>query len=127
MGTFVVSLDFELYWGVRHIVSLEDYRDNLLGVRQVVPLLLSIFAEYGIHATWATVGFLFFETKEELLAALPTEWPQYADERLNPYRVLDDLGNDEDADPFHFAGTLVRQIARADGQELATHTFSHYY
>ncbi len=56
MGTFVISLDFELHWGVRDHRTVADYRENLLGVRRVVPALLSLFSEFGIHATWATVG-----------------------------------------------------------------------
>src|SRR4051794_3707314 len=70
-GVFCVSLDFELYWGVRDKLSLVEYRDNLLGVRNAIPRMLALFQEYEIHATWATVGLLFFETKQQLLRALP--------------------------------------------------------
>ena len=37
-GTLVVSLDFELFWGVRDIIAVEDYRDRLLGTHRVRPL-----------------------------------------------------------------------------------------
>jgi hypothetical protein len=60
-GILVISLDFELYWGVRDVFALEEYASNLLGVRKVVPAVLQLFDQYGIHATWATVGFLFSE------------------------------------------------------------------
>jgi peptidoglycan/xylan/chitin deacetylase (PgdA/CDA1 family) len=126
-GTFVVSLDFELYWGVRDKRTLESYRENLLGVRTVVPRLLELFAEYGLHATWATVGFLFCETKDELIDALPERRPRYRDARLSPYGDLPALGPDEERDPFHYAPSLIRQIAAAPGQEIGTHTFSHFY
>jgi hypothetical protein len=127
VGTFVISLDFELHWGVRDHRSVADYRENLLGVRKVVPALLSLFSEYGIRATWATVGFLFFERVDDLLAALPTERPHYVDRKLDPYAALDEVGNNETEDPFHFAPTLIRMIKAAPDQEIATHTFSHYY
>ncbi len=65
-GVFVISLDFELYWGMRDIKAIEDYKDNLLGERTIVPTLLKVFGEYGIHATWATVGFMFYENRQEL-------------------------------------------------------------
>ena len=71
-GAFVISLDFELNWGTFDGTTIEAYGDNLLGVRQVVPSLLDLFAAHQIHATWATVGFLFYETKAELLKDLPT-------------------------------------------------------
>lgn len=127
MGTFVVSLDFELHWGVRDHRTVADYRGNLLGVQRVVPALLALFSEYGIRATWATVGFLFFESKDELVAALPIERPIYADKTLDPYSALDEVGENEADDPFHFAPTLIRMIKAAPEQEIATHTFSHFY
>jgi hypothetical protein len=70
-GVLLISLDFELHWGVRDQKTIADYRDNLLGERAAVPALLRIFSEYGMHATWATVGFLFFENREQLLRGLP--------------------------------------------------------
>ena len=64
-GTFVISLDFELLWGVRDQRTIADYGANILGVRQVVPALLDLFAERNIACTWATVGLLFFATTAE--------------------------------------------------------------
>jgi hypothetical protein len=37
------------------------------------------------------------------------------------------LGYDEREDPYHFGASLVRMIAATEGQELASHTFSHFY
>ncbi|HYX70926.1 MAG TPA: polysaccharide deacetylase family protein [Terriglobales bacterium] len=126
-GIFVISLDFELHWGVRSRLSLDQYREHLRGVRQVVPALLDLFAQYGIHATWATVGFMFFDSREQLLSALPARRPAYADPKLSPYPELGTIGLDESCDPFHFAASLLRLIAARPGQEIGTHTFSHYY
>ena len=58
---FTISLDFELYWGVRDKRSVGAYKDHLLGVQRAVPELLGLFEKNGVHATWATVGFLFFK------------------------------------------------------------------
>ena len=126
-GTFVVSLDFELEWGVRDRPGAQAYRPNLLGSRAAIPRILELFEQFEIHATWATVGFLFFESREELLAALPVRRPTYHQPRLNPYLVLDSLGLSEDDDPLHFAPSLIRKILRSPGQEIGTHTFSHFY
>ncbi len=126
-GTFVVSLDFELEWGVRDRPAAFAYRPNLLGSRQAIPRMLETFREFQIHVTWATVGFLFFETREQLLAALPARRPQYRQARLNPYLALDGLGENEERDPLHYGASLIRQIQAVPGQEIATHTFSHYY
>ncbi len=126
-GIFVISLDFELYWGVRERKRLEDYKDHLLGVRSVVPLLLQLFNRYKIHATWATVGLLFFETRDELISGLPGKMPNYLNKKLSPYRDLKSIGCNEQQDPFHYAPSLIRMISSFPGQEIGTHTFSHYY
>ena len=126
-GIFVISLDFELHWGVRSRLRLDQYRENVHGVRRVVPALLDLFAQYGIHATWATVGFAFFDSREQLLSGLPTRKPAYVDPRLSPYPELESIGLDESCDPFHFAASLLRLIAGRPGQEIGTHTFSHYH
>jgi hypothetical protein len=126
-GIFTISLDFELHWGVRDKHSVESYRAHLLGVRKVVPTLLALFRDYEVHATWATVGMLFFETKVQLLAGLPEVLPAYTDKNLSPYGALDEVGENEEADPYHFAPSLIRRILDTPYQELGTHTFSHYY
>src|SRR3954447_25947152 len=110
-GTLVVSLDFELRWGVRDRPDVECYGANLHGARQVVPSLLERFAAAGIAATWATVGMLFCESREDLLARKPARVPSYDDPRLSPYAELEQLGASEHEDPLHFAPSLIRQIA----------------
>ena len=126
-GALVISLDFEINWGVRDQQTLAQYGTNLLGVRPAIPAMLALFAEYDLHVTWATVGLLFFETKAEMLAQLPAVRPDYADANLSPYLVLDQVGPDEAHDPYHFGRSLINQIRATPGQEMASHTFCHYY
>jgi peptidoglycan/xylan/chitin deacetylase (PgdA/CDA1 family) len=122
----VISLDFELHWGVRDQRSAHGpYRANLLGAREAVLRTLDLFAEFGVAATWAAVGFLFARSRDELERFAPTVRPAYQDPALNPYDEA--LGTGEADDPLHFAPSLIDAIRRADRQELATHTFSHYY
>ncbi len=126
-SSFVISLDFELHWGVFDHSTVNDYRANLEGTRAAITAILELFEEFSIEATWATVGFLFCESKEELLSMLPEVRPQYQNPALNPYRILDEIGENEQDGPYHFAPSVIRQIADTPGQEIATHTFSHYY
>ncbi len=126
-GTLVISLDFELFWGVRDKRTIEGYGANIRGTHQAIPAMLAVFEEYGLRATWATVGFLFYATKTELLAHLPAEKPQYADANLSPYPALQGIGDDESVDPYHFGRALLEQIRQSPGQEIGTHTFCHYY
>ncbi len=126
-GKFVVSLDLELYWGMRDVVKLNDYKEQLLGVRKVIPLLLKLFEQSGINATFAIVGFLFFKNKKELLQNLPEKKPGYFTSQLSPYTDdFNSVGDDEIQDPFHFGNDLIQQIKKA-GQEIGSHSFSHYY
>ncbi|MGH3429822.1 MAG: polysaccharide deacetylase family protein, partial [Candidatus Dormibacteraceae bacterium] len=98
----VISLDFELHWGVRDQVRPDgSYRAHLLGSRTVVPQLLDLFSEYGVAATWGSVGFLFAATRQELSTFSPKIRPAYANGRLDPYR--ESVGADEVSDPLHYA------------------------
>lgn len=125
-GALVISLDFELHWGVRDHRPLDaNERRRLLAARKVVPEILSAFRDHSIRATWATVGLLFARTREEALACRPERLPRYAQVSLDPYQER--LGKDEAEDPFHFAPSLIRAIAQEPGQEVASHSYSHYY
>jgi len=126
-GRFVISLDFEINWGVRDQQTLAQYGANLLGVRQAIPAMLALFEEFQLCVTWATVGLLFFDNKRDLLTHLPIVRPEYADPNLSPYLAMEQVGENEAADPYHFGSSLIAQIRRTPGQEMATHTFCHYY
>jgi len=127
-GKFVISLDFELMWGVRDIKTKADYGNNIIGAHKVVPRLLQIFRRYQIRATFSTVGLLFFETKKQLLENIPAIKPKYTNPNLSPYNGhLDTLGEDYKEDLYHFGSSLIKEIQKYPEQEIGTHTFSHYY
>lgn len=123
----IVSLDFELFWGMQDCCQLLDCQENVLGGRRAIPRLLSLFEEYGIHATWAAVGFMFAESFDELSHALPELKPAYKNEKLSPYRLLSSLDGDEEKEPCFLAPSLIRLVSETPGQEIGSHTFSHYY
>lgn len=124
-GKMIISLDFELFWGLLEERKLEDYQENLLGGRAAIPRLLKLFEQYDIHATWATVGFMFAENYEELKRYFPEEKPTYEKQGLSPYDYLEKIGEKEE--PCFFAPDLIRLVSQAPGQEIGSHTFSHYY
>lgn len=128
-GTLIVSLDFELFWGMLDKCALADYQENVLGGRAAIPRMLELFQKYGIHATWAAVGFLFGEDYRQLSPFFPEESqrPTYDNPKLNPYGVFSGIGENEESAPCFYAPSLLRQIAAASGQEIGSHTFSHYY
>jgi peptidoglycan/xylan/chitin deacetylase (PgdA/CDA1 family) len=125
-GALVISLDFELHWGVRDHAQLDrPERERLLAARSIIPRFLDLFEEFSVHATWATVGFLFARSREEAQAFMPALKPRYRETKLDPYH--EKLGRDEVEDPFHFAPTLIAEIAKRPGQEIGCHSFAHYY
>ncbi|MFT3909280.1 MAG: polysaccharide deacetylase family protein [Ferruginibacter sp.] len=128
-GKFVISLDFELMWGVRDIVTIDSYGEHIRGVHEALPKMLACFQRHNIKATFATVGMLFFKTKEELLAGLPKTEPRYKIANLSPYGdyMMKNVGEDYKSDPYHFAPELIKLIQDSPNQEIGTHTFSHYY
>jgi hypothetical protein len=125
-GALVISLDFELHWGMRdHVARGDAVFVRLTEARRAVQGLVTVFGARQIRATWATVGFLFATNRGELEAHLPSERPMYARSELDPY--VERIGLDEDDDPEHLAGSLVELISASPGQEVGSHTFSHYY
>src|SRR3546814_1869217 len=65
--------------------------------------------------------------RDELLARGPEDLPTYADPRLSNYSYLDEVGVSERVDPYYFAPSMVRRILQCPDQEIATHSYSHYY
>lgn len=126
-GTLVVSLDFELYWGMQDCIPLNDYKENILGGRKAIMHMLELFERYEIHATWATVGFLFADNLKELKEYLPERvyQPTYENSKLSAYSYFENV--EKDQEECYFASSLVRKISEYEGQEIASHTFSHYY
>ena len=123
----IVSLDFELFWGMQDKCDLSSYKDNVLGVRKAIPLMLDLFEKYGIHATWATVGFLFGENENELKQFFPENLPTYENNKVSAYRCFGNIGTDEISAPCYYGYSMLSKIKEVSGQEIASHTFSHYY
>ena len=126
-GGFVLSLDFELMWGVHSNRASQRYAPNVLGARKAIPSLLALFERHGVACTWATVGLLFFRTRAGMERALPAARPRYRDDALSSYGYLDEVGADEESDPLHFGRSLLDIVRATPRQEIGTHTFSHYY
>lgn len=119
----VVSLDFELRWGLHDRLGLDmdRYRRNLEGVHEVVPPLLEMLRERNLRATWAIVGAVACRDWTEYFERAPRP-PRYA----RPELAMDPRCADLDRDGhLHFAPDLVERIVETPGQEPGTHTFTH--
>lgn len=128
IGRLVISLDFELFWGVRDKKTIQSYGESLKNVKEVVPRLLETFSRYNVKSTFATVGLLFAKDKSEMIDASPKLRPEYYDINLSPYKDNFELVNKYSKDdPYHYGIDLINLIKKYPGQEIGSHTFSHYY
>ena len=128
-GIFTISLDFELHWGGFEKWPLENHREYFINTRKVIPQMLKLFEQYEVHATWAAVGLLFHDNRQELIANCPELKPSYELKELSAYHFIEThgIGEDETSDPFHYALSLLEKIKATPYQEIGTHTFAHYY
>lgn len=122
-GVLVVSLDFELLYGISHLDNQPYWESTVLGGRKAIPQILALFEKYGIHATWAAVGMLMAKDKEEMIRFSPACRPRY---EKNNYD-WDRIGENEAQCPLRFGGSLVELVRNTAHQEIGTHTFSHFY
>ncbi|MGY0392422.1 polysaccharide deacetylase family protein [Bizionia sp. KMM 8389] len=126
-GYFVISLDFELFWGLFDVKTTSNYHENLKNVHEVIPRLINLADSYNITLSFATVGFLFSKNKQELLESLPELKPNYLNKQFTPYPLIENVGKNEKVDPYHYAASLIELIKDNRNHEIASHTFSHFY
>lgn len=125
-GALVISLDFELLWGVFDKVDWREKKEYFLKTRKVIPEILQLFEKYEISCTWATVGMLFNESWEEWNRNIPDVLPEYENRKLSAYSYGKSIQSKE-TEELCFAPDLIKRIKETPGQEIGTHTYSHYY
>lgn len=124
-GVFVISLDFELFWGVADIADYSLWKEKIDKVYEIVPKTLALFEKYGIHATWATVAGIMTDGPSELYRYFPEKIPEQTRGIIDKFHFNED--NNRIPDFMLFGRRLVDLINSSDGQEIGTHTFTHYY
>lgn len=125
-GYLIISLDFELLWGVFDVINHQEKVKYFQETRRVIPLILKEFEDREIHATWAVVGMLFNKDWNEWKKNIPPVLPEYENGKLSAYNFGNEIKR-QGLEQMVFAPELIDQIKRAKGQELGTHTYSHFY
>lgn len=125
-GNLVISLDFELLWGLFDKVDWRSNQAYFIHTRNSIPKILKLFEEYQISCTWATVGMLFNHNWDEWNSNIPSDIPQYEEEKFSAYS-FGILAQTRENEELLFAPEIVNQIHETPGQEIGTHTYSHYY
>jgi peptidoglycan/xylan/chitin deacetylase (PgdA/CDA1 family) len=121
---FVISLDFELFWGVGDTQTIGRYGRNVMGEWQAVPRMLALFRYHHVNVTWATVGAVMCRDYGEWRAL--RQLPRLNGPRPDACACAEDDRVRQYPELF-FARPLVERILDTEGQELATHTYSHFY
>lgn len=125
-GILVVSLDFELLWGVFDKINWQSNYSYFQNTKKVIPEVLRLFEEFGIGCTWATVGMLFNEDWDDWNSNIPDETPQYKNSHLSAYNFGKDIQSNSTLE-LCFAPQLIKLIGQFEKQEIGTHTYSHFY
>ena len=125
-GCLIISLDFELTWGVFDTVNIDQKIEYFTNTRMVIPEILSLFQKSSIHATWASVGMLFNKDWSSWEANIPNQQPNYSKSELSSYKYGNSIKS-KGYNELCFAPELILEISKTAGQEMATHTYSHYY
>lgn len=126
-GALIISLDFELFWGIfdkYKLIDKVDYFDNTLAV---IPEILNLFKEFEIEATWATVGGLFNTSFSELTKRSQNVEVNYNNKNLSSHLLFRENTFKKEHDKYFIAPNLLKLISEVKGQEIGTHTYSHYY
>lgn len=124
-SNLIISLDFELHWGRFDKYALAPNKVYYQNTRDIVPRLLELFDRFQIKATWATVGMLMCESREEWESYKPELLPTFEKSKFSAYNWMD--SQQQVWDKGVFAPDLVRKILETPGQELGSHSFAHYY
>ena len=125
-GALILSLDYELLWGIiEKKYALKYGQSNVKNVDYVISRLINIFDIYNVKATFATVGFVMCRDIEELTSFAPEQTPSYSN-LLSPYGDYLRAINKENAS-LYFAPKTVEKLKKSPLIEIGTHTFCHYY
>ncbi len=125
---FVISLDFEVMWGVIDNSTPQGYgRTNVAHVPQVLDRVLDLFDKYEIHATIAPVGLLMHIDKQEAMRNIPATAPSYEQTNLSPYNNGYINAIEVENEHLYFVPQLIEKLKSYPNIELGTHTYCHYY
>ncbi|RJP50446.1 MAG: hypothetical protein C4583_10570 [Anaerolineaceae bacterium] len=116
-GTFLLSLDTELAWGYFDCLNPQDFSSDGQLERQGIHALLDLFREFNIHATWAVVGHLFYETCEKCEPCPVKAWEGKYDSFSQVYA--------SDSRLWYGADVINAILEDGEMHEIAFHGYTH--
>lgn len=128
-GTFIISLDFELLWGLAgwNHSQIESYKSNVKGSIPALFRILEVFKKYDIKCTIGFVGGMNHTSVEEFINDTPIHKPKYANSLFSSYNsLIPNVDKIYEKDLF-FCKDVIEKLSKDTNVELASHTFSLYY
>jgi peptidoglycan/xylan/chitin deacetylase (PgdA/CDA1 family) len=118
-GYFLFSLDTELGWG---FFDLDQPRSRILSPgglreRKMFERLLDVFDEFGIVATWAIVGHLFYKRCEECEICPILKWQ-------GKYHSFDEIYKTNNS-LWYGADIVDSLLSRKTPHEIGFHGYTH--
>ena len=129
-GTFVISLDFELFWGLAgwNEKQLESYKPRIEGAINALERILAMFKKYDIKCTIGFVGGINYKSMRDYIEAAPYIRPTYKDMLFSSNGLLrTQVETGAIDEKLLFRPDVVRTLQQNPLVELGSHTFSHYY
>ena len=128
-GNLIISLDFELLWGLSGWSKdqIKEYFPHVQNSIKSLELILAMFEDYKLKSTVAYVGAMSFNDKEELANFIDFDTPKYSNPLFSSYESIFTLINFEYSSSFFFCPDVIESLKVNPLVELASHTFSHYY
>lgn len=126
MKELIISLDYELRWGMDIIYGESDDSSSIhiKNTPYVIKDMLNLFNKYKVKSTWASV-----------LAISMDSWGEYY-ETLSEYNIDTDLShyghtskfhNDSRYEKYYFSKDSFYNIINCHYAELGSHSFRHTY
>lgn len=129
-GKLVISLDFELFWGLAGWAEekLFGYKPRIEGAVYALKQITEVLSKYQMKCTIGYVSGIQYNNVDEFLEAAPTERPSYNNKVFSSYELLLSLVREEKIpQELLFRPDAVEMLKNNPLIELASHTFSHYY
>jgi len=128
-GGFIVSLDFELMWGMagHDREYLQKYSDNIRHAPEALLEIIKICSRYGVKLTVAHVGAMTQSHPSELRGITPPIQPTYYNSAFysgNIIHIMPELAKEPE---LFCCPTTLKELLKKLNVELASHTYSHYY
>jgi peptidoglycan/xylan/chitin deacetylase (PgdA/CDA1 family) len=128
-GTFLLTFDVELAWGLFFDRAWRERALRLYGaVREVFPEILETLRRHDVRATFAFVGHLFLDCCARVDGRAHPEMPRPDHAFFDGDWYDFDPGTDVERDPLWYGRDLVEAVRTAEPRhEIGAHGFSHAF